>query len=136
MSDFLSTIIELLDHERDGLSPSETRPTPKQVVPVADLPKAAVPEVASQAPRPISPIPAGRLISYRGPDGRLCGGDLDRGRGTVAGSEYGPQGWVFTLSDGHSVSLSAIRGVTRLSSDGQVVEAWTVRAHGYDGEGQ
>src|SRR5688500_5824581 len=112
MSDFLSTIIELLDHERDALLPSEAEPTPKP----EDLPKTPAPEMASQAPRPISPIPAGRLITYRGPDGRLCGGDLDRGRGTVAGSEYGTEGWTVTLTDGQTVSLSAIRGVARLSS--------------------
>jgi hypothetical protein len=136
MSDFLSTIIELLDHEQDGLSPSETRPTPKPAVPVADLPKATVPEVASQAPCPISPIPPGRLITYRGSDGTLCGGDLDRAHGTVAWSEYGSQGWTITLTDGQSVSLSAIRGVARTSADGQVVEAWTTRRHGYDGRAQ
>lgn len=93
----------------------------------------ATPEPQSQSQRPICPIPAGRLITYRGADGRLRGGDLDRAQGTVAVSEYGVEGWTITLTDGQAVSLSDIRGVARLSSDGQVVEAWTVRAHGMDG---
>lgn len=101
----------------------------------SDMPLGTVPDHKPIQP-PTSPIQPGRLITYRGPDGRLRGGDLDRARGTVARSEYGSEGWTITLTDGQRVSLSAIRGVTRLSSDGQVVEAWTVRRHGFDGEAQ
>ncbi len=132
MSDFLSTILELLDHERQGLVPPEAVATPTRAAPIRDLPKPAQAEESG----PISPIPAGRLITYRGSDGKLCGGDLDRAHGTVVGSQYGPQGWTFTLTDGQTVSMSAIRGVARTSPDGALVEGWTVRRHGLDGEAQ
>ena len=83
---------------------------------------------------PTPPIQPGWLVTYRGSDGRLQGGDLDRDHGTVAGAEYGPRGWVFTLTDGSSIAFAGIHGVTKTAKDGRVLAAWTVRAHGHDGE--
>jgi hypothetical protein len=85
-----------------------------------------------QVPNP--PIQPGWLVTYRESDGRLQGGDLDRQHGTVASAEYGSRGWVLTLTDGSSVAFAEIQGVTKTAQDGSVLAAWTVRAHGHDGE--
>ena len=70
------------------------------------------------------------------PDERLQGRDLDRDHGTVVASTYGAHGWTFTLTDGKTIPMQAVRGVAKTASYGQIVAAWTVRAHGLDGEGR
>jgi hypothetical protein len=70
------------------------------------------------------------LVSYRNPRGMLCGGCDDRQHGTVEECRWTAGGWTVHLTDGQQLPLTIIRGVTK--PDGT---AWTVREHGYDGEG-
>lgn len=99
----------------------------------------SLPEIAGRDTStgvPTSLIQPGWLVTYRAPDGRLQGGDLDRHHGALATSAYGAHGWIFTLTDGQAVHVSSIRGVSRTVADGRIVAAWTVREHGLDGEAQ
>ena len=76
------------------------------------------------------PLKAGWLVGYRNQQGALCGGCDDRQHGTVQECRWTAVGWMVHLTDGQRLPLSIIRGVTK--PDGT---AWTVREHGYDGEG-
>ena len=79
---------------------------------------------------PQAPLRPGWLVSYRNQRGMLCGGCDDRQHGTVGECCWTARGWAVHLTDGHQLPLTTIRGVTK--PDGT---AWTVREHGYDGEG-
>jgi hypothetical protein len=79
---------------------------------------------------PEEPLQPGWLVCYRDQRGALCGGCDDRQHGTVAGCRWTAGAWTVHLTDGQRLPLSIIRGVT--TPDGA---AWTVREHGYDGEG-
>jgi hypothetical protein len=99
-----------------------------------NLLKNARPETSAALPVP--PIRPGWLITYRASDGRLQGGDFDRAHAAVAVSIYGDHGWTFTLTDGKTVPMQAIRGVAKKACDGRIVAGWTVREHGLEGEDQ
>jgi len=82
---------------------------------------------------PTPPLQPGWLVAYRNRAGVLCGGCDDREHGTVNVCQWDGTGWTVELTDGQRLTLSAIRSVGKTDSAGQVVSAWTVRAHGYDG---
>lgn len=86
-----------------------------------------------------------RKLSQRQPGCRLCNLDGWSATGICNGSSVvaamtgstalcrepmGGEEWTVHLTDGQRLPLSSIRGVTK--PDGA---AWTVREHGYDGEG-
>ena len=87
-------------------------------------------------PRPIPPIRPGWLVAYRDQRGALRGGCDDRQRGTVEACRWDGNGWTLCLTDGQEMPLSIVRSVGQTDDAGQIVAAWTVREHGYDGEGQ
>ena len=84
---------------------------------------------------PAAPLQPGWLVAYRDRRGALCGGCDDRTHGTVQECRWDGNGWTLCLTDGQRVPLSIIRSVGWTDSTGQIVAAWTVREHGYDGEG-
>lgn len=91
-------------------------------------------ETVKVAP-PTPPLRPGWLVAYRDRRGTLCGGCDDRTHGTVQACRWDEKGWTVQLTDGQRLPLSIIRSVGRTESTGQIVAAWTVREHGYDGEG-
>ena len=91
-------------------------------------------EAVKVAP-PTPPLQPGWLLAYRDRRGTLCGGCDDRTHGTVQGCRWDGKGWTVHLTDGQQMPLSLVRSVGRTDSAGQIVAAWTVRGHGYDGEG-
>ena len=110
---------------------------------VLDLPEIQAQRLLKKAPGlvrlvnsgPAPPLQPGWLVSYRDRRGALCGGCDDRQRGTVEACRWGGNGWTLCLTDGQEMPLSIIRSVGRTDEAGQIVAAWTVREHGYDGEG-
>lgn len=84
---------------------------------------------------PLPPLPPGWLVAYRNRRGTLCGGCVDREHGTVQECRWEGNGWAVHLTDGQRVPLSLIRAVWQTDDAGQLVAAWTVREHGYDGDG-
>ncbi len=76
------------------------------------------------------PLQPGWLVSYRDHGGALRGGCDDRAHGTVEVCRREGPGWTVLLTDGQRLPVTSIRGVTK--SNGA---AWTVREHGYDGQG-
>ncbi len=91
--------------------------------------------VSGGTPRRIPPIKAGWVVTYRDQAGRLCGGADDRAHGTVKECRWDARDWMVCLTDGRQVPLSHIRAVGQTDEEGRICSAWTVREHGYDGEG-
>jgi len=85
---------------------------------------------------PAPPLGSGWLVVYFDTDRRLRGGYNDREHGTVQDCEWNGTAWTVCLTDGQQLPLRAIRSVARTDAAGQVVVAWTVKDHGYDGEGR
>jgi hypothetical protein len=81
------------------------------------------------------PLGSGWLVVYRDRDWVLCGGCDDHAHGTVQSCEWDGTAWTVCLTDGQHLPLRAIRSVGQTDAAGNVVAAWTVRDHGYDGEG-
>ena len=90
-------------------------------------------EQADAGPTP--PLQPSWLVCYRDRRGVLCGGCDDRAHGTVKECRWDGNGWIVQLTDGQWLPLSSIRSVGQTESTGQIVSAWTVREHGYTGEG-
>ena len=84
---------------------------------------------------PTAPLQVGWLIVFRERGGRLRGGGDEREYGTVTGCSWNGQTWVVTVLNGMTVALSCITSVAKTNSEGQVVAAWAVKQHGYDGAG-
>jgi hypothetical protein len=84
---------------------------------------------------PTAPLKSGWLVVYRDRDYSLCGGSYDRLHGTVRACTWDGTAWTVTLTDGQQLHLRAIRSVGKTDVRGQVIAAWTVEDHGYDGEG-
>lgn len=80
-----------------------------------------------------SPIHPGWLVAYRDRDGRLRGGCDDREHGTVKEGLRSNLGWVFTLTDGSTLTGKQILSVAEVGKDSQVLRAWLVHRHGLDG---
>jgi len=83
----------------------------------------------------LAPLLPGWLVAYRDPQGRLRGGCDERESGTVQECQWNEQGWMVHLTDGQRLPLSTIRSVGRTDDVGKIVAAWTVRGHGFNGEG-
>lgn len=86
-------------------------------------------------PHRISPIKAGWVVTYRDQAGKLCGGTDERVHGTVKECRWDAGRWMVCLTDGQQVPLSLVRAVSQTDEEGRTCSAWTVRDHGYDGEG-
>ena len=86
-------------------------------------------------PPPIPPLQAGWTIAYMDHTWRLCGGYEDRAHATVAECRWVAGAWIVTLSDGQEMPLSQVRAVGAVDHKGRLYGAWTVREHGYNGEG-
>ena len=87
------------------------------------------------ADEPTPPLQAGWLVVYMDYQGKLAGGSDDPDTGTVEACRWDENGWTLCLTDGQEMPLSIIRSVGQTDAAGQIVAAWTVREHGYDGEG-
>lgn len=87
------------------------------------------------ADEPAPPLQAGWLVCYRDRRGALCGGGDDRQHGTVQECRWDGKGRTVHLTDGQRLPLTSIRAVGQTDKAGEIVAAWTVREHGYDGEG-
>jgi hypothetical protein len=91
--------------------------------------------IALPLDRPIEPLQEGWLVVYRDRAGRLAGGCDDRVNGTVAACTRDGGRWSVRLTNGQSIPLTLVRSVVKTDPSGQVLAAWTVREHDYDGEG-
>lgn len=85
---------------------------------------------------PEPPIRSGWLVTYRDREGKLCGGSEDRARGTVTECRWESGKWTLRLTNGERVPLWRVQAVGQTDSTGRILAAWTVREHGYDGEGR
>ena len=85
---------------------------------------------------PDEPLQPGWLVVYRDRAGRLAGGCDDRQGGTVQSCTWDGSTWTAILTDGQRLRLSAVLSVAKTGQYGQVLAAWSVREHGYDGEGR
>jgi len=86
------------------------------------------------ATAPASPLQSGWLVVYRDQRGLLCGGCDDRQHGTVHECRWAGATWTVHLTDGQRLPLTSIRSVGKTDGEGRLVAAWSVRAHGYDGD--
>ena len=85
---------------------------------------------------PLAPLQSGWLVVYHDRNGVLCGGCDDRAHGTVESCQWDGMAWTVHLTDGQQLPLWAIRSVGKTDADGHVLAAWTVKDHGYDGDGR
>lgn len=84
---------------------------------------------AITTPTPIPPLAPGWSVVYRDQDDRLRGGCDEPDYGIVTACTWNGATWTVTVRNGAQVPLGCITSVR----DGNT--AWTVREHGYDGEG-
>lgn len=84
---------------------------------------------------PIEPLQLNWLVAYRDRSGTLRGGSDDRLNGTVQECRWIGGRWSVQLVNGETIPLSIVSSVATIDGDGRVLAAWTVREHGYDGEG-
>lgn len=82
-----------------------------------------------------SPLPAYCFVAYTDTQGRLRGGWDERSTCTVIQCHGVGARCQVELSNGDRIPLRAVRSVGQLNAEGSLVSAWTVREHGYDGEG-
>jgi hypothetical protein len=104
-------------------------------VPKAPTPSGLTPDHQRRAGEPLAPILPGWRVTYRDKAGQLCGGAEDRARGTVLECRWESGQWIVSLTDGQRLPLWIIRAVGRTDQVGRILAAWTVREHGYDGNG-
>ncbi len=127
----IGDIREIQQPEPIPLHPADTSPendvSPE--MPPTYPQEEALTECASLPP----PIQSGWLVAYRDQRGALCGGCDDRQHGTVDACRWDGNGWTLCLTDGQEMPLSQVRSVGQTDEAGQIVAAWTVRKHGYDG---
>ena len=84
---------------------------------------------------PIPPLQTGWTIAYMDHTWTLCGGFVDRPHATVEVCRWTAGAWMVRLTDGQEIPLSRVRSVGAVDHKGRLYGAWTVREHGYDGEG-
>lgn len=92
------------------------------------------PPPAVPALHPTPPIQPGWQISWRDHFERLVGGWDEPELGTVAECAWNGSAWRVRLTTGTEVPLRRIVGVRKMRA-GECVAAWTVTAHGLDGQG-
>ena len=73
-------------------------------------------------------------MTYRDQAGKLSGGAAHSSAWDRRTVSLGCRAVDVYLSDGQRVPLSCIRAVGKTDQQGQILEAWTTREHGYDGE--
>lgn len=100
-----------------------------------DYPSHVTPDHQRRIKEPLAPILPGWLVTYRDKAGQLNGGSVDREHGTVQECRWNAGRWTVCLTDGQQMSLSLIRAVGQTDVEGRICAAWTVREHGYDGNG-
>jgi hypothetical protein len=83
---------------------------------------------------PTAPLQSGWLVAYWNRHGTLCGGCDDREHGTVDRCVWDGRSWSVCLTDGQRLPITAIGSVGQTDPTGRLVAAWTVRAHGLDGQ--
>ena len=98
-------------------------------------PSQTTPEHQRRIEEPLPPILPGWLVTYRDRQGKLCGGSEDRAQGTVKECRWEGGQWTLCLSNGEQMPLWNIKAVGQTDGTGRLVAAWTVREHGYDGNG-
>lgn len=96
-------------------------------------PQITPPHPADEQTPPLAP---GWTIAYMDHTWTLCGGYEDRAHATVAECRWSAGAWTVTLTDGQTMPLSRVRSVGAVDHKGRIYGAWTVKEHGYDGEGQ
>jgi hypothetical protein len=112
-----------------------TLPSPLGAIP-AKCAKPSTP-ILPLTDTPVSPLRTGWLIVYRDEVWRLRGGNDERAAGTVRECCWNPYaGWTVVLTNGDRVPLRAVRAVSKTDTRGRILAAWTVREHGYDGDGR
>ena len=92
-------------------------------------------DAVTESTAPMPPLQPGWRVVYRDHRGVLCGGCDDRQHGTVQECRWKMGGWTVHLTDGQWLPLTNIRSVGKTDGKGKLVAAWTVREHGYGGEG-
>jgi hypothetical protein len=85
---------------------------------------------------PETPLQPGWFVVYRDAHGRLSGGPEDRVNGTVDACTWDGSTWMVLLTNGNRIRLGNVLAVSKTDLAGRVLAAWTVREHGYDGEGK
>jgi hypothetical protein len=113
-------------------SPQNSTPLKASSISSELLPSAPLDSVVLGGPLP--PLQPGWLVVYRGASGKFCGGCDDRAHGTVQGCDWDGRAWTVVLTDGQRLPLTGIRSVGRTNAASEIVAAWTVLEHGYDGE--
>lgn len=87
------------------------------------------------APPPVPPLPARCFVTWHDSNGKLCGGWDDRDTSIVKRCHGTGATSQVELSNGKTIPLRSVRAVGQLNAEGRLIAAWTVRAHGYEGEG-
>lgn len=80
-------------------------------------------------------LEAGWVVAYIDRQGKLCGGWGERDQSTVKQCHGTGQDCQVEFSDGRLIPLRAVRTVGQTNAEGRLIAAWTVREHGYDGQG-
>jgi hypothetical protein len=96
-------------------------------------PTSTNPDVVMESAAP--PLQPGWRVVYMDHQGKLAGGSDDPAHATVAECRWVAGAWTVTLTDGQTMLLSRVRSVGAVDHKGRLYGAWTVREHGYDGEG-
>ena len=92
-----------------------------------------IPSQPTEEPTP--PLQAGWRIVYLDSLWKLVGGSDDPDHGTVDVCRWEDEAWTVLLTDGQQIPLSRIRSVGAVDHKGRCYGAWTVAAHGLDGNG-
>ena len=131
------TLIELIHKRKHSTVATAIPATPNTEKPEVCPSVASVATVAvAQPPRePLSPLQAGWQVVYMDHQWKLAGGCDDPDHGTVQACHWVAGAWTVTLTDGQTIPLSKVRSVGAVDEKGRLYGAWTVRGHGYDGEG-
>ena len=95
--------------------------------------------VAQDPPRPdlpSFPLLPHCFVTYTDSQGRLRGGWDERATSTVKQCHRVGANCEVELAHGGRIPIRAVRGVGKLSAEGCLIGAWSVREHGYDGRKQ
>lgn len=82
----------------------------------------------------IPPIQSGWIVTYEDRHRKLCGGVVDRVRGTVQDCRREAGRWMVRLTDGQQIFLERIKAVGQSDAQGRLLAAWEVKRHGFNGE--